>query len=94
MQENKNDFALIPAGCTELIQPLDTCINKPFKDKLRKIFETWFKDFGISDANKTPKGFYKTPSYELLTTWILQAWTEVDSDLIIKSFKHCGLLIF
>ena len=94
MQKNKNDYALIPAGCTGLIQPLDTCINKPLKDRLHQKFEVWFKDFGMSDKNKTTKGFYKCPSYEQLISWILEAWGEIDSNLIIKSFKHCGIIFY
>ena len=43
---------LTPAGCTGLIQPLDTCINKPFKDLLRKSFEEWFSKEGLSVENK------------------------------------------
>ena len=30
------DLAIIPGGCTSKVQPLDVCLNKPFKDVLRK----------------------------------------------------------
>ena len=31
----KTDLAVIPGGLTSVLQPLDVCINKPFKDRLR-----------------------------------------------------------
>ena len=34
-------LAVIPGGLTSLCQPLDTAINKPFKDNLRKEWHLW-----------------------------------------------------
>ena len=34
--QNKSDILMIPAGCTSKCQPMDVCINKPFKANLRK----------------------------------------------------------
>jgi len=28
-------MAMVPSGCTSLVQPLDVCINTPFKDRVR-----------------------------------------------------------
>ena len=36
------NVALIPANCTDRLQPLDLSINKPAKDFLRKQFESWY----------------------------------------------------
>jgi len=36
--------SLIPGGCTGLIQPLDTAINKPFKQYLRKYTELYIDE--------------------------------------------------
>ena len=34
---NENtDLAIIPGGLTSIVQPLDVCLNKPFKDRLRE----------------------------------------------------------
>jgi len=80
----------IPAGCTSLAQPLDLVINKPFKDHLRSLFDDWLKNYGITDANKSAKGYLKAPSTKQILTWIHEAWAKIDSDLIIKAFKHSG----
>ena len=34
--ENKTDILMIPSGCMSKCQPLEVCINKPVKAKLRK----------------------------------------------------------
>ena len=34
--ENKSNILMIPPGCTSKCQPMDVCINKPFKAILRK----------------------------------------------------------
>jgi len=34
--EENTDIAIIPDGLTSVLQPLDVCLNKPFKDRLRE----------------------------------------------------------
>ncbi|CAG8829211.1 36424_t:CDS:1, partial [Gigaspora margarita] len=34
LSSGNTDLAIIPGGLTSLCQPLDICLNKPFKDKL------------------------------------------------------------
>ncbi|KAL9977784.1 hypothetical protein ACROYT_G015226 [Oculina patagonica] len=64
--ERRNiDVAIIPGGLTPVLQPLDKCINKPFKAKIRAQYEAWminrpftytasgkksFKSCGINNA--------------------------------------------
>lgn len=86
--EDSIDF--IPAGCTSLVQPLDLVINKPFKDKLKDFFEKWLSETGIKETNKTKKGYVKAPSSILVLKWIKEAWCQINSDLVVKSFKYAG----
>ena len=32
----------VPSNCTDLLQPLDLSVNKPFKDKLQSKFSEWY----------------------------------------------------
>ena len=34
--QNKSEILMIPAGCTSKYQPMDVCINEPFKANLRR----------------------------------------------------------
>ena len=49
----------IPSGCTGLIQPVDTHIGKPFKDRLRDMHKRWFDELG-SIKNTTKAQTSKT----------------------------------
>ena len=35
---------MVPPGCTSKCQPLDVCINKPFKGVLRNCWEDYIAD--------------------------------------------------
>ena len=35
---------LVPANCTDKLQPLDVAVNKPLKDELMKRFHTWYAE--------------------------------------------------
>jgi hypothetical protein len=44
--------ALIPSGCTSLLQPLDTAVNKPFKGWLREATEEYLEGLSKGDITK------------------------------------------
>ena len=35
------DLAVIPGGLISVLQPLDVCLNKPFKEKMRQKWNEW-----------------------------------------------------
>ena len=35
---------MVPAGCTSLVQPLDVCLNKPLKDRIRALADQHYVD--------------------------------------------------
>jgi len=90
LNEGECLYEYIPPGATGLLQPLDTHINKDFKERMRKKFEAWYDLTGCSDSNKTAKGYLRAPSISLATTWALEAWQEVPHSLVENSFKYCG----
>ncbi len=56
----------IPGGCTGLCQPLDVGINKPFKARVRALWEEWMID-GIDRM-----GMVYAPSREVISSWVAQ----------------------
>lgn len=82
------EVAVIPGGLTPVLQPLDKCINKPFKTKVRSQYQTWMVN---GPFTYTPSGKKHAPSKELVLQWIQKAWQEIPADLIANSFKCCGI---
>ncbi len=35
------DVLIIPGGCTSIVQPMDKCINKPFKESMKASWQEW-----------------------------------------------------
>jgi Tc5 transposase DNA-binding domain/DDE superfamily endonuclease len=91
-QELKHGYnlttAVIPGGCTKFLQAPDVCWNKPFKNKLHELYDSWMA--GDEDKEYTKTGNMKAPSFELMLRWIKLAWDHIDVDLIKKSFVVCG----
>ena len=42
LQDNHIHFVMVPANCTDRLQPLDVSVNKPAKSFLRKQFHRWY----------------------------------------------------
>ena len=43
------------------------------------------------EKSYTKSGNMRAPSMEVYLKWIVDAWDQLSKDLIIKSFKGCGL---
>ena len=44
LEDKKVRVAIVPANCTDRLQPLDVSVNKAVKDHLRKQFQDWYSD--------------------------------------------------
>ena len=42
-------------------------------------------------AARTSAGNFKQPTRQLVIEWVSQAWHEVPHEIIVKSFKRCGI---
>jgi len=84
------DMCVIPGGCTSRLQPADVSWNKPFKDRLRELYDEWLFSGRVE---KTPKGNRRAPPKPLLLQWIKTAWDSITPEIVRKSFKKCGITV-
>jgi hypothetical protein len=83
--------ALVPAGCTSLVQPLDVSINRLFKIYYRE--EMLLYELDVEERGKTE---WSVSDRRIMTTWITQrAWERVKQhrDIIEKSFLDTGITV-
>ncbi len=81
------DVVIIPGGCTSLVQPMDKCINKPFKESMRASWEDWMRQ----TRAKTKAGNLKQPTRQDAIDWVSKAWTLITRETIVRSFLVCGI---
>jgi hypothetical protein len=79
---------IIHEGPTSMLQPLDVCINPPFKATLKEQYTRWM---AAGEHEFTPTGKIKRTDVEQLCEWIRQAWACISPALIEKSFKKCSI---
>ena len=88
LRENKTATAVIPGGLTRLVQPLDVCLNKPFKDRLREKWMTWMMS---GEKTFTPGGQLRAASLVTVCQWVKESWQELSKEMVERSFKKCGI---
>ena len=81
------EVVLIPGGCTSLAQPMNKCVNKPFKEAIRQSWEKWMR----KPRGLTKMGNLKQPTWPDVINWVSKAWREIRVGLLWKSFLVCGI---
>ncbi|RYO84901.1 hypothetical protein DL766_009945 [Monosporascus sp. MC13-8B] len=89
--------ALIPPGCTSLLQPLDTAINGPFKQWLAEFASRYIakKEDHHFQQHGRPM-VWSVSDRRIMTTHIIQqAWERLHRRefLVQKAFRECGISI-
>jgi len=87
-QEQNLVLAVIPGGLTSVVQLLDVSINKQFKDRMREKWRMWMAE---GKFETTRGGNLKKPDNSLMCHWIREAWDDIPHEIIVNSFKTCGL---
>ena len=84
----KTDVAVIPGGCSGLVQAPDVCWNKPFKSHYASLYEDWM----CEDQNSYTKGGNTKPATRFyLVSSVKAAWDQIPTELIKKSFIVYGI---
>ena len=80
IQEMGVEVIHIPGGCTGLCQPVDVGFNKPFKDRVRRLWTEWMIDEGLNS------GTTSAPTMKVVAEWIDAVLTEMRNETqIIKN---------
>ena len=87
-KSENTDLAVIPGGLTSVLQPLDVCLNKPFKDRVKQKWMAWTAE-GIHEL--TVGRCQKKPSEELKSQWIGEAWRDIPREMVANSFLKCRI---
>ena len=82
-----SDVIIIPGGCTSIVQPMDRCINRPFKEYVRASWQEWMRQ----DRAKTKKGNLKQPIRQDAMKWVSRAWDSIKPETLTHSFLVCGI---
>lgn len=90
LKNMKVEQAVVPGGCTKYIQAPDVSWNKPFKAAINRLHEDWMADDSI-EKELTQGGNPRPPPMEQYLQWVVDAWASVSKELIVSSFKTCGI---
>ena len=88
--EAKTDTVAILDGCTSKCQPMDVCLNKPFKAILRKCWVNY-----ISNASQDPSFKIPTPTRQQMVDWVKKAFDYLtrNQEMVKHSFEVCGITV-
>ena len=90
LNKRKIDPVVTPGGATGHVQVAYVSWNKPIKDQLREIYDQWIDE---GSHTHTKGGTMREPQLKQIVQWILKAWSDLDKEIIIKSFRCCALSI-
>ena len=91
------NVALIPANCTDRLQPLDLSINKPAKDFLRKQFKGWYAKQVCAQLDEGKQSedvdLRLTTMKPLGAEWMVALHSHIKNnpDLVRNGFKEAGI---
>lgn len=89
--------SLIPGGCTGLIQPLDTTVNKPFKAYLRDYTDQYIDEQeALNPALASGTGWSVGEKRIMTTHVVANAWDQFCKDkkaMICKAFRDVGVTL-
>ena len=93
---NNTDLVLVPAGCTSKCQPLDVCINKPYKAVLHNFSEDNIATIGteLTETDQQRESFnLPSRSRQDTVNWIAEGinFLKNHPDIIENLFRVCGM---
>ena len=96
LEENNIFYVLVPANCTDRLQPLDLSVNKPAKDYMKRKFQEWYATIilkQLEDGINEPVDMRLALMKPLVSTWAIEMFDFFASrpDIIINGFRAAGI---
>ena len=98
LEENNIRIAVVPANCTDRLQPLDISMNKSVKEFLRRQFQTWYanqvKDMMEKEIENGIVDLKMSVMKPLGARWLMGAYDYIKSkpDIVINGFRGAEII--
>lgn len=76
LEEQKIIPAVIRGGLTSMLQPLELCLNKQFKNNMRELWHAWMSE---GKGRVTKKGNLARPELTTVVSWVKGSWEKIPS---------------
>ena len=75
----------IPGGCTSLCQPVDVGVNKPFKSRMRNLWEEWMISTGLVN---NADGRILPPTRKDIAEWCSTSYQNLPEQMVRNAWRH------
>ena len=97
LRNNHIHVVIVPANCTDKLQPLDISVNKAAKEFLRRQFQDWYSSKISSQlqagSSVEPIDLRMAVVKPLSAKWMIALYDYLKSkpDIINNGFRHAGI---
>ena len=97
LEENNITIVLVPANCTDRLQPLDISVNKPAKSFLRSKLQDWYADKvcqQLINQEESTVDLRLSVVKPLAAKWMIQFFDYIKTkpEIVINGFSGAGIV--
>ena len=98
LEENNIHSVLVPANCTDRLQPLDLTVNWAIKSFLEREFQTWYakqvlRQLEDGNAEPLPVDLSSVALKHIGAEWLYRAYEHISNNphLVVNGFISAGI---